>query len=88
MERLFLITYLGENIMKRKIAAGLATVGFVVGAFAVPASAGGPKSDPANCVGKVVSFHTTAGLTQGVGGAKALVDAAKASCWDGIPTHT
>jgi hypothetical protein len=78
---------LRENMMKRKIAAGFATVGIVVGAFAMPASAGGPKSDPANCVGKVVSFHTTAGLTQGAGGAKALVEAAKASCRDGIPTH-
>ena len=74
--------------MKQRIAVGLATVGLMIGAFAAPASAGGPKSDPANCVGKVVSLHTSLGLTQGPGGAKALVEAAKASCRDGITFHT
>ena len=56
--------------------------GTLLAASAGAASAA-PKSDPANCVGKVISYHTSNGAAYG----PALVAAAKAYCRDGIPFH-
>lgn len=68
--------------MKRVLAL-VGTAG-IVAALGVASATAAPKSDPANCVGKVVSAHTSNGLASG----SALVNAAKASCRDGIPFHT
>ena len=58
----------------------------VTGALLAPgagAASAAPKSDPANCVGQVISYHTSNGAAYG----PALVAAAKAWCRDGIPFH-
>lgn len=67
--------------MKRVLAL-VGTVG-IVSALGVASATAAPKSSPANCVGKVVSAHTSNGLASG----PALVNAAKAFCRDGVPFH-
>ena len=63
------------------VATVISLAGIAMGAGAASAA---PKSDPANCVGKVVSAHTSNGAAAG----PELVAAAKAWCRDGIPFHT
>lgn len=67
----------------KKLVALAGAVGLAA-TLGVSAATAAPKSSPANCVGKVISAHTSAGLASG----PELVAAAKAYCRDGIPFHT
>ena len=66
----------------KKLIALAGAVGLTA-TLGVAAASAAPKSSPANCVGKVISMHTSEGLASG----PELVSAAKASCWEGIPFH-
>lgn len=73
--------------MKKKLAAAFLVVGLGGGGALAGTAGAAPKSDPANCVGSVVSLHTSLGVTKG-SGAKALVGAAKDSCRNGVSFHS
>ena len=74
--------------MIKRIAAVAVGAGLAVGLMGGVASATPPEVNEGNCVGYVVSFHTTnlGPLSDGVVG-KQLVPAAKAFCRDGIVFH-
>lgn len=66
----------------KKLIALVGAVGLTA-SLGVAAASAAPKSEPANCVGKVISMHTSNGAASG----PELVQAAKAFCREGIPFH-